>query len=76
MTLLITVLVLGVLGSLSPTTIVVFILLLATTRARVNAAASADLHHAQCLVMALRVRDPSSRSAWSLRSRRGRQVRR
>ena len=39
MTLLITVLVLGMLGSLSPTTIVVFILLLATTRARVNAAA-------------------------------------
>ena len=39
MTLLITVLVLGLLGSLSPTTIVVFILVLATTRARVNAAA-------------------------------------
>ena len=39
MTLLITVLVLGMLGSLSPSTIVVFILLLATTRARVNAAA-------------------------------------
>jgi hypothetical protein len=39
MTLLITVLVLGALASLSPTTIVVFILLLATTRARVNAAA-------------------------------------
>jgi hypothetical protein len=39
MTLLITVLVLGILGSLSPSTIVVFILLLATTRARVNAAA-------------------------------------
>ena len=39
MTLLITVLVLGMLGSPSPSTIVVFILLLATTRARVNAAA-------------------------------------
>jgi Sap, sulfolipid-1-addressing protein len=35
----ITILVLGLLASLSPTTIVVFILLLATTRARVNAAA-------------------------------------
>ena len=39
MTLLITVVVLGMLASLSPSTIVVFILLLATTRARVNAAA-------------------------------------
>jgi hypothetical protein len=38
-TLLITVLVLGVLASLSPSTLVVFILLLATRRARVNAAA-------------------------------------
>ncbi len=35
----VTVLVLGLLASLSPSTIVVFILLLATTRARVNAAA-------------------------------------
>ena len=39
MTLLITVLLLGILASLSPSTIVVFILVLATTRARVNAAA-------------------------------------
>jgi Sap, sulfolipid-1-addressing protein len=39
MTLLIPIVVLGMLASLSPTTIVVFILLLATTRARVNAAA-------------------------------------
>jgi hypothetical protein len=39
MALLITILVLGMLGSLSPSTIIVFILLLATTRARVNAAA-------------------------------------
>src|SRR3974377_1588693 len=39
MTLLITILVLGILASLSPSTIVVFILLLATTRARVNASA-------------------------------------
>jgi Sap, sulfolipid-1-addressing protein len=38
-TLLITIFVLGLLASLSPSTIVVFILLLATTRARVNAAA-------------------------------------
>jgi hypothetical protein len=37
--LIITVLLLGLLASLSPSTIVVFILLLATTRARVNAAA-------------------------------------
>ncbi len=39
MGLIITVLILGLLASLSPSTIVVFILLLATTRARVNAAA-------------------------------------
>lgn len=39
MGLIITVLLLGLLASLSPSTIVVFILLLATTRARVNAAA-------------------------------------
>ena len=39
MTLLIPVLFLGLLASLSPSTIVVFILLLATTRARMNAAA-------------------------------------
>jgi hypothetical protein len=39
MSLAITILLLGVLASVSPSTIVVFILLLATTRARVNAAA-------------------------------------
>jgi Sap, sulfolipid-1-addressing protein len=39
MSLVITILMLGLLASLSPTTIVVFILLLATTRARLNAAA-------------------------------------
>jgi len=39
MGLIITVLLLGLLASISPSTIVVFILLLATTRARVNAAA-------------------------------------
>jgi hypothetical protein len=39
MVLLITILVLGLLASLSPSTIVVFVLLLATTRARPNAAA-------------------------------------
>ena len=39
MTLLLTVLVLGTLASLSPSTIVVFILLLATTRAKMNATA-------------------------------------
>jgi FtsH-binding integral membrane protein len=39
MGLVITILLLGLLASLSPSTIVVFILLLATTRARVNAAA-------------------------------------
>lgn len=39
MSLTITILLLGVVASLSPSTLVVFILLLATTRARVNAAA-------------------------------------
>src|SRR5277367_3673156 len=39
MSLVITILLLGLLASLSPATIVVFILLLATTRAKVNAAA-------------------------------------
>ncbi len=39
MSLAVTILLLGLLASLSPSTIVVFILLLATTRARVNAAA-------------------------------------
>jgi hypothetical protein len=39
MTLVITIVLLGLLASVSPSTIVVFILLLATTRARVNAAA-------------------------------------
>jgi len=39
MTLLLTILALGVLASLSPSTLVVFILLLATVRARVNAVA-------------------------------------
>ena len=39
MSLVITIVVLGLLASVSPTTIVVFILLLATTRARVNAVA-------------------------------------
>ncbi|MGO8861159.1 MAG: GAP family protein [Acidimicrobiales bacterium] len=39
MSLTITILLLGLLASLSPSTLVVFILLLATTRARVNAAA-------------------------------------
>ncbi len=39
MSLLITIALLGLLASVSPSTIVVFILLLATTRARVNAAA-------------------------------------
>jgi len=39
MSLVVTILLLGLLASLSPTTIVVFILVLATTRARVNAAA-------------------------------------
>jgi hypothetical protein len=39
MTLVLTIVLLGLLASVSPSTIVVFILLLATTRARVNAAA-------------------------------------
>ncbi|MGO9220767.1 MAG: hypothetical protein ACLP5E_23860 [Streptosporangiaceae bacterium] len=39
MGLVITIALLGLLASVSPSTIVVFILLLATTRARVNAAA-------------------------------------
>jgi hypothetical protein len=39
MTLVVTILALGILGSLSPSALVVFILLLATTRARVNAVA-------------------------------------
>ncbi len=39
MSLVITILLFGLLASLSPATIVVFILLLATTRAKVNAAA-------------------------------------
>ncbi len=39
MTLIVPIVLLGLLASLSPSTIVVFILLLATTRARVNAAA-------------------------------------
>jgi hypothetical protein len=39
MSLIITIVLLGLLASLSPATIVVFILVLATTRAKVNAAA-------------------------------------